>query len=91
MSCYVATNQTLSLLQRRVLIGQIILTLSVFRVGNTEELLPNSQLNSYSSNQSNTVPLATACSNWSDYLTLSIFRVGNTEELQAQRPAVLLL
>jgi hypothetical protein len=32
------------LIWRRPLICQIMLTLSIFRVGNTEELLPNSQL-----------------------------------------------
>jgi hypothetical protein len=77
----VATNQTPSLLRRRVLIGQIILTLSVFRVRNTEELLPNSQLCCHCCNQSDTVPATKARSYWSDYLTLSVFRVGNTEEL----------
>jgi hypothetical protein len=50
-------------------------------VGNTEELLPNSQLCCFCSNQSDTVLLwRRPLIGWI-ILTCSIFRVGNTEEL----------
>jgi hypothetical protein len=53
----------------------------MLRVGNTEELLPNSQLCFYCSNQSDTVPQQRRALIGQISLTLSVFGVGNTEEL----------